>query len=619
MLKTITTFKYFFLLLFLNLVSSSCEYKLKDEYFRELLMDEDAPELLFVELSIDNDTIYIYSKAKVNFSLNAGNHKINVVSVSYADEEEIVFLDSTGSFTIDLYWEGEYKLNMEVLVSSGTSSIADVSGGENYVYNKEWTIIVIKEFDTELSSEPDSGYFKLNWTKYDKNNLKEYHIYREYSFNSYLIGTSVNNSFVDMGYIGEGGHYYVKVITIDNQEFIWASHRFDRESMNIWISSNQQNETRFHWEKSPYYKAISEYHIFYEKDYKDVLITNTESSSGTILLTDNILKKFGEEIEIRIKLEAANYNPIFEQISEYIYSGMITGRNGFEIEDCIILGGDLNNHEENYIIYIKDISTYKTLVKYSLDSFEIIEEYDYPFNAYRPFRSFSHSPNEKIFAGRIDDNKQVLVFNSEDYSSYTMEDLSFFKYNSPYLRLSNNYIGMICNSFWGNHTTLYDFSADSIIADYPDCIGVSISATGKYMIYKNEDDQKYLAAVASPKYQLISSIPANITWGINFHPDNDELLFLWDREIFYIKSSSDFSTIASFTYNDGYSRIVDIDFVNQQILIQHDDKDYLVEILDLYTGASLYTIPFSNDTFAARLINNRVLSTSGLVYFINQE
>jgi hypothetical protein len=196
---------------------SGCENLLfKDNYVD---LQPPSPESVnTVILTSFSDTIKAFSDITCEFTLQDIPAGVNMVEVMLKGTKW-TFRSASGSFVIhpENYVPGIDTLKMNVYLQTGTGSIADMLGVENYMAEKTWTVILDRRGMPALKpvkSIDKSGYLKITWPKCTQLNFKSYHI--EWSHN----GTSRSKDFfspdscsiIDSSYVG--GLAIYRVLTV---------------------------------------------------------------------------------------------------------------------------------------------------------------------------------------------------------------------------------------------------------------------------------------------------------------------------------------------------------------------------------------------------------------------
>ena len=103
-------------------------------------------------------------------------------------------------------YDGYHRLKIEILTKAGTGSIADSLGMEGILFaTREWTIKVLNTPYYNLTSTVDGGFLKLQWPK-PYETVSYYIVYRA----NIELGRTNACEFIDKGYVGEGGEFYVR-------------------------------------------------------------------------------------------------------------------------------------------------------------------------------------------------------------------------------------------------------------------------------------------------------------------------------------------------------------------------------------------------------------------------
>ncbi|MDD7886374.1 hypothetical protein [Flavivirga sp. 57AJ16] len=163
------------LLIFTTLIIlSNCAYEFSEDSFIEVSQNPPTASISLNDLS-DNQTFYVTTKIIFNYN---GNNKHLLYEIKiYIDNVEIKTSSiNSGDFNINTesLEDGNHILKVEYIFSSGSGSLADVSGVEAYIKTEEYNFIVDKsppETIVMKSAEIIDGSIYLSWEPITKLNF----------------------------------------------------------------------------------------------------------------------------------------------------------------------------------------------------------------------------------------------------------------------------------------------------------------------------------------------------------------------------------------------------------------------------------------------------------------
>jgi len=213
------------LLVSIQLLINSCEFETDRVYERDADENIKPPEISVAELDLDSDTIYLFYGKNIPFRFVSNNQPVESVRIIIDGAETQAFPSGEGVFLLDHYKldEGQHTLELELITSSGSNSMADILGAEGFIFKKTWVLFVVKDFSAEHETRIKNGCLNFSWKVYPAGDFREYVIYREKSYYGRVeVGRTTSTEFTDCSYAGEGGTYYVEVLKKDGTFFDWG-------------------------------------------------------------------------------------------------------------------------------------------------------------------------------------------------------------------------------------------------------------------------------------------------------------------------------------------------------------------------------------------------------------
>jgi len=152
----------------------SCEYEFSEDSFTEITQ---KPPTASVNLNSLRNNHVFYVSTIINFNYNGNNkHRLYEIKI-YIDETLIkTSTINSGDFNIDTesLEDGSHILKVEYIFSSGSGSLADVSGVEAYIKTEEYNFTVDKsppEAVVMKSAKIIDGSIYLTWKPINKINF----------------------------------------------------------------------------------------------------------------------------------------------------------------------------------------------------------------------------------------------------------------------------------------------------------------------------------------------------------------------------------------------------------------------------------------------------------------
>jgi hypothetical protein len=556
-----------------------CEYQVDKTYFRDLNKDAPLPDLI-VDLNLDNDTVYVYSYSNIKLSLKLTNKLLYGVRY-YVDNSEVEsFIQTDGDKTfycINLTLQPITKVRAEISTSTGTGSIADKIQAESFVCEtKEW-VLIYDNTNPIVKSEIIDGRLKLSWTPVRKNvSTAKYYIY-----NGSSVDSTVNNWIIDSTFTG--GQQNIYVTYNDNSVSVYGIYGEVKYSYPEAFLNNTDSFF-IYWTKSRFYNNIKGYRILIEGE-----TIEKEPSDTTYTYKRG---KIGSFVNVQIEMLLRNYD---QDQNAFKYFGSLGGfyPQAF-LQPYAFYSDSFFPFKGTAFYYYSLVNNALTLFKFSLDSKSVIQSRTLNFD------NLSVSSNDKYLLCEVSGNLELL--NAADFStivSIPKTNITTYSYVSDFTVSDTGICALY--DIYGQNIIIYDVLNDSLIGNIPLPYSsvFKISADGKYLFNR---DLNTLFKIENYSCSIVWSdgSKSNQYSYFEFYPDNSGQIAIYDNEIFYVRSCTDFSVINSFSLNN--AAIVNIDFANNKILTLSNSVFYVYSLID---GNLLNSIPASL-TNGARLFNNYI-------------
>lgn len=300
---TITIF-----LLFACWAFFSCEYEPSGENFRDLEKPDTTTQIQ-IKLSPFETQYVITFPVHVTYDLNTFG--LGIYNVEFFIDDKSLFKGSeaTGLFGFDPapYGISKKTMTMKVTTKTNTGSVADLTGTEAFVFQKQWDLLLDggKPERLEITRMYNNeGVLKIEWEPYKRYNFQKFILYKnigsaEAEYTKHIVTeiTDQNqNTFNDLSYTGGTGIYWVEV-QASNQSafsskkaFITAPIKLD----TLWVRGDS---AKFVWRKNPFYKAVNQIKLtsasYY--NYPPIEICSTQNPNDTSIVARHL--RFGKSLQ----------------------------------------------------------------------------------------------------------------------------------------------------------------------------------------------------------------------------------------------------------------------------------------------------------------------------------
>ncbi|MBZ0241696.1 MAG: hypothetical protein K8F24_00650, partial [Bacteroidales bacterium] len=161
-------YRYCLILLLVTIYIGSCTYKSDEYYSPPTNPNPDSPDLQIVSLNLDEDTVFIYWDKDVVFDFKTDNQKVHGVRFILDGDEYYTKDNNSGSFSFTylMMSHGINSLVVEVYTETGSGSLADELGYEQFMFSREWVVEVYRPYTDEYRFYVENGFLKLSWPAY---------------------------------------------------------------------------------------------------------------------------------------------------------------------------------------------------------------------------------------------------------------------------------------------------------------------------------------------------------------------------------------------------------------------------------------------------------------------
>jgi len=557
--------------LFLILALNSCIYELSEFYENPVNKNPTPPTISVVQLDLAVDTVYAYGYHTASFNFQSDNQDIQGAKLLIDNVIVDSVASSNGVFKFSSYStnDGLHKLTLQVFTKSGTGSIADKLGAENFVNSRDWVLVVDKDQSKNISYAPKDGYLQLSWKKCKSSDIVSYLVYRG-NWEGELICTTQDLNFIDSSYVNQSAYYTVYVKKKDGYTIDWGSLYLSKNYSSIHLDIDNNNDYYLWWNKNPYYNAI--------KSFTFKLGTTTWQSTN---VNDTIIKTglhFNDYCDFTMSVVPKQPNKDYQwRLSDY--NSSFTEKAGI----CV----RITSYWYNPLVQIsKDIvACYynDSIQKFQLSTLKFISKQAIKYNGSRLYGG-TLSPNGKFILGGIDYPKLVAI-NLETNQSYLCTNiLSYTGGLSQGYYISDVGTGIIkCDAgFENEYEYVYDYvNQQGYPYHYSKYIADStlISPDGQYYIsdgygyYKNNSNSGSIFYVKG-RYE--------------FFPFDSNKLTVLNAAVLTVYQCYPFKKLWEFKQPDV---MFNIDYYNNEILCSATN---MLRIRSLTDGSIINEIPMTN-------------------------
>ena len=299
------TFLFAFSLAFMQ-----CEYSPTGSNFQY----REIPEpLLYIDLNASTDTITVWGQATLSYNLDLLGRSFYEGELLLDNLQIHTFYEPSGSysFSTNTYLLDTLSLVINGYSSTGSNSLADLTGIEYLFFEREYTLIIDNRPPQALSIvdvTSESGELVITWEKFEGNGFVRYNINKgrpqsggyineQHLYSSFDINQT---SMVDTTYLGGPAYYGVNIISdLGYAEGVFA---FYEEPKPQFYPSTDTNYTGIplSWSPCRYPQNFSEYNIQVDNE----VIFSTESINDTSFYDTG--RWFGDEIEYTLEVVLKN-------------------------------------------------------------------------------------------------------------------------------------------------------------------------------------------------------------------------------------------------------------------------------------------------------------------------
>jgi hypothetical protein len=605
------------LIVSLILLLYGCEYQLNDIYTNPVNKEVQPPDAnaLSINLDLQTDIIYLYNSKAINFNFSTDDQSIQGVVLFIDDKEEEVIIGSEGQFSGINYYalaEGNHSLELRIYTNSGTGSIADQLGQESFLLSRKWVLYVDKTYAKRKEKKVIDGLLQLNWAQNKNIDFKEFIIYKRIGGTNQEIGRTSETFFTDYSYVGEECSFDIKVRNGDG-DFYWCSFEMEKQLPSLYMPQIKDNTFRICCSSSEFYNAIDSIIIEERFNYSDVWkrIKQTDNLTDTMSVLSNVF--YSQENEFRLILvpkidDKSNYR---ESITNYtVYS---RSHIGFDIKQKDDLYYDFYTVSEHEAILEGDNGDFIT---YSFEKMKKVAEVACNYEVIYNITMSATGNNMTFNDGRM---KNVVFAETKPVRFKKEIDLQKYYLESMMDDILVSDIGTcLFYDIYSGEKVLYDHQNEKEILRFNNTnFSLQLSFNGMYLWGGSNGKPRLLRFIGNDQVETVWELayPALRPEFFQFSAVNEHEAVVWDKEVLRVIDCRTFDDISSFALTDFW--LCNVDYYKKQVLSRQEDALF---VRDLSSGEILHTIPLnpeaSNWANEFYLINNKIISQDGVVYFL---
>ncbi|MEI6059822.1 MAG: hypothetical protein WCR72_03890 [Bacteroidota bacterium] len=299
----------------------SCEYNLDETNFRDV-QKPGGTRSFDLQLVSEFDTIAVFNPTVFTYSFNLYGVAIRQAVFSLQGKTWTVDLESDKfSLSPGDFVPGIDTLKVVLYGKTGSGSLADVTGAENYVTVKKWVVSIDGRPAPQLlvtKAITNDGYLKLSWPGCNQFNFSYYQLYGLINGNSSVkvIHYADSISYVDSCYIGGPASYSLGVRVFTDYEIAWGG-AVDMETPypRMKFEDISADSTRVSWDKS---KFKATYQLSKTSPYPDSLLLYSHNDTSIIISSPGF-GSYAEYELLTMPFRPESANPVYTRKDDNRY------------------------------------------------------------------------------------------------------------------------------------------------------------------------------------------------------------------------------------------------------------------------------------------------------------
>lgn len=474
---------------------TTCDYPFSEDYYKEIEIID--PSISFATPNFSEGETLTKPKY-IEYSYGSDNNPLNYINF-YVDEQYVdQNSNNSGTFFLDIgnLSEGNHILKIELIISSNTGSLAELTGGEHYIASQDFNFAVNKDATplTINSVELTDGSIKVNFNSYElvdeiEHSISPYLIIEsDNAYNSIMLSKQdvANGFYIDTNTIGTNIEYKTLIENYYNTIYSETKLITIPDTFNLQFEFIDKNTTNLKWSKHALYNNISSIEFFLDNAS---FYTTLDTNGGEKALTTSI--NFGVEVDYSL-----NFNSKNGYSSKTLYKKIQRGEK-FEIPDFYSYKKFVYLPQSNkiYALLIETEQYYPgnnpvKIIEFNPDTFTIINTTSVASTT-NYFGDITVDKNENLV---LDLNSKSIVLDGNSLSilqEYHISDYSDREYGSL-VRFRENTI-VIDNTQSYSIIKIYDVISKKMLLSETKIEYFGISLDGSFFslndkIYKKENE-----------------------------------------------------------------------------------------------------------------------------------
>jgi hypothetical protein len=241
------------------LALAGCTFTPHEEYVAPIQPPEPISVSFVVNDPAFKDPYYLLAATRFNFRLKDLANPIirGEITVDGTLINSSITNNNGVDFSLNPYYmsAGTHTVNLVLFVDTQTRSLANILGGEFYVVEQSFTVIVdstVPTFQDPVTASLEDGFLTLRWKAVAQRNFM-YKIRRSGSAIGFLPDTLVydtrENHFVDPGYVGGMLNYQIIAIGFGFEKVV-GSGSFDQSQGDFKVTKDANRVVRLVWSQN---------------------------------------------------------------------------------------------------------------------------------------------------------------------------------------------------------------------------------------------------------------------------------------------------------------------------------------------------------------------------------
>lgn len=333
------------------IIITCCTYAPDDVFFNE---KDPTPATGTVSLNeiANGDTIWLYDGFQFSYSI-ATSAKILQVEVLIDGKSLMRSAKGTGDFNITepFFKTGTYDLSVVATTSSGTNSVADITGNEKVQVWGEWVLVIDVDPPPPpvLTMTVENRFLTLRWTPFKRGSFVRYEVVLGGNNLSDVIITDPNvTTLIDSTYSeGQFRNYVVVTRTALTESRSNGIELYDPQAVGATINRSDST-VRLTWRKSKYanFKDVT----IAENTKVRKVIVDPDDTTFVLKMKESFLGDYSTTVKVSINARypaGQQTEPLFVAKKDFlnpVSDGLLKSSSGFQYctsrQSLMALGND---------------------------------------------------------------------------------------------------------------------------------------------------------------------------------------------------------------------------------------------------------------------------------------